>query len=168
MAEISKGLELISIARTSLRIFTVHYRTGAVIEMLFGSWTRMGPRKHVLGGGADWYDLANTIELSMCDSNAACCQITLTTCFCKKLIIWGWLKGVDFDGFFVRMDQLEDIREKCFMQSSVSDLFESTDNHDIIGFVKETHFYHLLRCLLVHFYIISFIALVLHCSFVIC
>ena len=32
------------------------------IEMPFGVWTRVGPRKHVLGGGAQWRNLANTIE----------------------------------------------------------------------------------------------------------
>jgi len=30
--------------------------------------------------GAQWCHLANTTEPSMCGSDAACCQITLTTC----------------------------------------------------------------------------------------
>ena len=36
------------------------------IEMPFGICTLVGPRKHVLGGGAHWRHLANTIEPSMC------------------------------------------------------------------------------------------------------
>ena len=31
--------------------------------------------------GAHWRHLTNTTEPSMCDGDAACCQITLTTCF---------------------------------------------------------------------------------------
>jgi len=30
---------------------------------------------------AHWHNLANTIEPSMCGGDAACCQITLTTCY---------------------------------------------------------------------------------------
>jgi len=46
------------------------------IEMPFRIWTRVGPRKNVLGMGAHWRHLANTIEPSMCGGDAACCQIT--------------------------------------------------------------------------------------------
>jgi len=37
----------------------------------------LGARKHALSGGEYWSHLANTIELSMCGSDAAYCQITL-------------------------------------------------------------------------------------------
>jgi len=49
------------------------------IEMLFGIWTWVGPRKHVLDWDAHWHHLGNTIELSMCGGKTVCCQITLTT-----------------------------------------------------------------------------------------
>jgi len=55
-------------------------KTAEPIEMPFGIWTRVGVRKHVLGADAHWRHLANTNEPSMCRSDAACCQITLTTC----------------------------------------------------------------------------------------
>jgi len=42
--------------------------------MPFGIWTQVGPRKHVLGRGAHWHHLANTIGPSMCGSDAACCH----------------------------------------------------------------------------------------------
>jgi len=49
--------------------------------MPFGLWTRAGPRNYILNGGAQWHNLANTIEPSMYGSNAALfCQITLSTC----------------------------------------------------------------------------------------
>jgi len=51
------------------------------IKMPFGIWTHVGPRKHVLRGGAHGRHLANTTEPSMCGGDAACCQITLTTCY---------------------------------------------------------------------------------------
>jgi len=55
-------------------------KTAEPIEMLFGIWTRLGPRKHVLGEGAHWRNLTNTTEPSVCGGDAACYQITLTTC----------------------------------------------------------------------------------------
>jgi len=41
------------------------------IKMPFGLWTQVGSVKRVLDGGAHWCHLANTIEASMCDSDAA-------------------------------------------------------------------------------------------------
>ena len=53
------------------------------IGMPFGVWSRLGCRNHnfsrVVEGHIGTY-LANTIKLSVCGSNAALCQITLTTC----------------------------------------------------------------------------------------
>ena len=54
-------------------------KTTELMEMLFGVWTQVGKRKHVRWG-AHWRTLANTTELSMWGSDAAFCQITLTTC----------------------------------------------------------------------------------------
>jgi len=45
-----------------------------LIEMPFGLCTRLGPRKHVLGG------VVKTIEPSICGGDTTCFQITLTTC----------------------------------------------------------------------------------------
>jgi len=56
-------------------------KTAELIEMPFGIWTRVGPRKHALGGGAHWRHVLNTISPSMCGGDAAFCQITLTTWF---------------------------------------------------------------------------------------
>jgi len=53
-------------------------KTGEPIKMSFGLRTRMGPGKH--RWGAHWRNLVNTIKPSMCDGDAACCQITFTTC----------------------------------------------------------------------------------------
>ena len=57
--------------------------------MSFGLWTWVGPRKHVRDG-VHWRHLANTIEPSVCDCDAALCQITLTTCYycccCSHLV----------------------------------------------------------------------------------
>jgi len=40
-------------------------------HMPFGVWTRVGPKKHVLDGGAPWRNLANTIEPSTCGGGNA-------------------------------------------------------------------------------------------------
>jgi len=56
-------------------------KTDEPIEMLFRVWICMGPRNHVLHGDAHWRTLVNTNELSVCSSNVALCQITLTTCY---------------------------------------------------------------------------------------
>jgi len=55
-------------------------KTAEWIEMLFGIWTRVGPRKHVLDGGAYCRHLANTIEPSMCGFDAAFVKLLSTTC----------------------------------------------------------------------------------------
>jgi len=46
-------------------------KTAEPIEMSFGIWTRMCPRKHVLGCGVHWHHLANTTEPSMCGGDVA-------------------------------------------------------------------------------------------------
>jgi len=46
-------------------------KTTEPIEMPFVVWTQMGPRKHVLDGGAHWRNLTNTIEPSMWGGEAA-------------------------------------------------------------------------------------------------
>jgi len=47
------------------------------IEMPFGILSGVGPRKDVVDG---MHQRSNAIEPSMCDGDAAFCQITLTTC----------------------------------------------------------------------------------------
>jgi len=49
------------------------------IKMLFGMWTQVGSRKHILAGGAHCHHLVNMIELSMCGVDAAFLS-NLTTC----------------------------------------------------------------------------------------
>jgi len=44
----------------------------------------------------------------------------------------------------VECANLRDIREKYFTVSSPADLFNSLDNHTVIDFINETHFYHQL------------------------
>ena len=49
-------------------------KTAEPIEIPFGLWTPVGPRKHVLVGdvgGAHWRNLANATEPSMCACVAA-------------------------------------------------------------------------------------------------
>jgi len=43
---------------------------------------------------------------------------------------------------------LQDILEKYFTVTSITQLFDIVNNHSIIGFIKETHFYSQLKCLL--------------------
>jgi len=51
-----------------------HAKTAEPIEMPFGCWTRVGPRKHGLefrrGRGAHWRQLAYTIEPFVCGGDA--------------------------------------------------------------------------------------------------
>jgi len=56
-------------------------KTAEPIEMPFEMRTRVGQGNHVLGEGALRHHLTNTSELPMCGGDAACCQITLTTCY---------------------------------------------------------------------------------------
>ena len=56
-------------------------KTVEPIEMPFGFWTRLGPRKHEIGGVHTSATIANITEPSMCGGDGARCQITLTTCY---------------------------------------------------------------------------------------
>jgi len=58
------------------------------IEMSFGVWTWVGPRKNVLVGGSHWRHLADTVEPSMRGGDAFFCEITLTTCY-GRAMEWG-------------------------------------------------------------------------------
>jgi len=55
-------------------------KTAEPIEMQFEMRTHVDSKKHVLDWGAHWRNLANAVEPSMCDEDAAFCHITLTTC----------------------------------------------------------------------------------------
>jgi len=46
-------------------------KTAEPIEMPFGVWTRVGPRKHAIGGRAHRRYLANIIVPLMCGGDAA-------------------------------------------------------------------------------------------------
>jgi len=39
---------------------------------------------------------------------------------------------------------LQDIRQKYFTASTLKEIFDSIDNQNIIGFIKDAHFYHQL------------------------
>jgi len=62
-------------------VWAMRPKTAEPIEMLFGMWTRVGPKKHALDGTAHWRHLAYTTEPSMCGGDTALRQITLTTYF---------------------------------------------------------------------------------------
>ena len=51
-------------------------RTAEPIDLPFGLWTQVGRKKNTCS-----IIFANATEPSMCHSDAACCQITLTTCY---------------------------------------------------------------------------------------
>ena len=72
-------------------------KNGWTDRFAFGLWIRMDRRKHKFSricqappmcphgsahhGRVHWRQVANTIEPSVCDSDVALCQITLTTCY---------------------------------------------------------------------------------------
>jgi len=75
-------------------------KTAEQIDMPFAIWTRVGPRKHVLDWGAHWCHLKNTIEPSMCGSDAA----FLSNYFDHLLLLplpWPWVEWVVLTRFSV-------------------------------------------------------------------
>jgi len=61
----------------------------------------------------------------------------------------------------IECTDFRDIRNKYFVASTVKDVFEQVSMRNVINFIKETHFYNLLKCLSPTFYCSS-IALILH------
>ena len=63
-------------------------KVAEAVEMLFGVWTHMGPRKHLLDGvyiGATWrIRLNHPCEVAM----QPFCQITLTTCYLVDMFVF--------------------------------------------------------------------------------
>ena len=39
---------------------------------------------------------------------------------------------------------IQDVRRKYFIASSLKDIFDNVDNKNIIDFIKDSHFYHQL------------------------
>ena len=63
-----------------------HARACPSVEVLIATQqgaesVRWGCWLECIGWGAHWRNLANTVEPSVCNGDAALCQITLTTCF---------------------------------------------------------------------------------------
>jgi len=50
---------------------TSYAKMAELMEVPFGAWTQVSPVKHVLDGGTHWRHLANMIDLSVCDGDAA-------------------------------------------------------------------------------------------------
>jgi len=71
-------------------------KTAEPIAMVFLIWTRVGPRKHVLDGGAHWRHLANTIEPSMCGGSAA-----FTSNYFDHLLLLLWPTGSEVEGHII-------------------------------------------------------------------
>jgi len=51
-------------------------KMAVLIEMLFWLWNPVGPRKHVLDGGAHWHHLVNTIKPSTVHVWRRCCLMS--------------------------------------------------------------------------------------------
>jgi len=66
---IFRGKDMTSHARPHSAVSCA--KTAELIEIQFGLWTWLGPRKHVLHGGAHCRRLANTFEPSTCGGDAA-------------------------------------------------------------------------------------------------
>ena len=64
------------------------------IEMSFRGHTPVGLTNHVLDGDVCWWNLANMVELSVCNANAALHQSTLTTCYYHHYYYWQTLTSV--------------------------------------------------------------------------
>jgi len=72
-------------------------KTAEPMEMMFEMWSWMVPGNHVFDAGGLWRHLANSIEPYVRDSDAALCQITLTTCLDVRYGVCGinsWIHSV--------------------------------------------------------------------------
>ena len=70
-------------------------------------------QESIIRWGAQWSNIANTIEPSMCGGDAAYCQITLTTCCTfksKQHAIFKWKDAISgFPVFTVRYKHLREV-----------------------------------------------------------
>jgi len=74
----------------------------------------------------------------------------------RRILLWWWApnRSILWNSTFskthipvlVECANLRNIREKYFMVSFVADLFKCIDNHTLINFIKETHFYRATLC----------------------
>ena len=77
-------------------------KTAELIEMSFGTWTWVRPRKHILDGGAHWRYLVNTIEWCICGGDAAflSSHLLLLLLVCGCVVLAAVLAAMPFLGTY--------------------------------------------------------------------
>jgi len=83
-------------------------------------------------------NVSHAYSTCLCCSALLCITVTICNIICYSYVLLN--KELTYN-FLMEFVDVNDVRNKRFVVSSIKDLFDNIQAQNIIDFIKETHFY---------------------------